>query len=91
MGRLFPRRKSLPEVQTSLGMPLYYRAILYVAYLFIAGLTMYEGYQNIGKGWLLLGLPFAAIFGFFVQVAILRVLTPKLQAYAEGGTWLKLK
>ena len=72
-------------------MPFYYRATLYAAYLFVAGVTMYEGYQNIGKGWLLLGLPFAALFGFFAQVAILRVFPPKLQAYAEGGTWLKLK
>ncbi len=72
-------------------MPFYYRAILYAAYLLVAGLTMYEGYQNIGKGWLLLGLPFAVILGFFVQVAILRAFPPKLQAYADGGTWLKLR
>jgi hypothetical protein len=72
-------------------MPLYCRAILCGAYLFIAGLTMYKGYQNVGPGWLLPGLPFAAIFGFLTQAAILRVLPPKLQQYAEGGTWLKLK
>lgn len=72
-------------------MPFYYRAILYAAYLLVAGLTMYEGYQNIGKGWLLLGLPFAVILGFFVQVVILRAFPPKLQAYADGGTWLKLR
>ena len=65
--------------------------ILYIAYLSVAGLTMYKGYQNTGTGWLLLGLPFAAVFGFFAQIAILRAFPPKLEAHAEGNTWLKLK
>lgn len=83
--------KACPKCRLPLGMPSYYRAILAVAYLSVSGLTMYVGYQKIGTGWLLLGVPFAVILGFLVQVIILRIFPPKLQAYAEGDTWLKLK
>jgi hypothetical protein len=51
---------------------------------------MYKGYQNTGPGWLLLGWPFAMAFGIFAQGVILRTFPPKLEAHAEGSTWLKL-
>jgi hypothetical protein len=51
---------------------------------------MYKGYQAYGPGWLLMGLPFAFVAGVFVQGTILRAFPPKLEAHAEGSTWLKL-
>jgi len=64
--------------------------ILYMAYLCAAGWTMYKGYEVTGTGWLLAGLPFAFVSGIVVQGAILRAFPPKLEAYSEGSTWLKL-
>jgi hypothetical protein len=51
---------------------------------------MYVGYQRAVTGWLLVGLPFAGVFGILTQGIILRIFPPKLEAYAEGSTWLKL-
>jgi hypothetical protein len=51
---------------------------------------MYAGYQYSGPGWLLLGWPFAMVFGIWAQVVILRAFPPKLEPFAEGSTWLKL-
>ncbi len=90
MAGSFAYRKSLPKMPSSLGIPFYYRAILLVASLFVMGCTMYAGYQSAGTGWLLAGLPFAFVFGILTQGIILRIFPPKLDAYAEGSTWLKL-
>ncbi|HZD94393.1 MAG TPA: hypothetical protein VE133_09070 [Candidatus Sulfotelmatobacter sp.] len=57
---------------------------------FFMGLVMYIGYQGMGSGWLLLGLPFALLAALITQAAGYVILSPKLQAHAEGGTWLKL-
>jgi hypothetical protein len=64
--------------------------IFFVGGLSVAELTMYKGYQNAGPGWLLVGWPFAMVFGILAQGAILLALPPKLEAHAEGSTWLKL-
>jgi hypothetical protein len=65
--------------------------ILYAVYLFAAIWTVYEGYQSMGPGWLLIGWPFAMVFGILAQGIVLRIFPPKLEAYAEGSnTWLKL-
>ena len=71
-------------------MTFRYRMTLYVAYLGAAGIVMYLGCQEYGQGWLLLGWPFAMIAGFAIQTGILRTFPPKLEAYAEGDTWIKL-
>jgi hypothetical protein len=83
--------RTCPQCETPLGFPFYYRLILFVAYLILAGWTMYRGYQTFGQGWLLLGLPFAAAAGLIAQGMILRSCPPKLAAHAEGNTWLNLK
>jgi hypothetical protein len=72
------------------GFPFLYRLILFSAYLFAAGWTMYKGYQYIGPNWLLMGWPLAMVVGVFAQRAILRAFPPKLEPHAEGSTWLKL-
>jgi hypothetical protein len=52
---------------------------------------MYAGYTGpSAAGWLLAGLPFAAIAGLAAQMFVLRAFPPNLQAHAEGNTWLKL-
>lgn len=51
---------------------------------------MYRGYQLYGSGWLLAGLPFAWVVGLIVQGAVIRAIPPKLEAHAQGSTWLKL-
>jgi hypothetical protein len=55
---------------------------------------MYAGIKGGGpdaNGWLLVGLPFAFIAGIAAQSIVIRVFPPKLEAYAEGSTWLKLR
>ena len=79
-----------PQCKTAIGIPFYYRAILFVASICAMGWVMYKGYQTQGAGWLLLGLPFAFAAGMLVQGALLRAFPPKLEAHAEGNTWLKL-
>lgn len=79
-----------PHCKTPIGMPFYYRVSLYIVYLGAAAAVMYKGYQLYGPGWLLLGWPFAALAGLFVQSVILRAFPPKLEAHADGSTWLKL-
>lgn len=88
--RHFRRTDTYPKCKTPIGIPFYYRALLAVAGWCAMGWVMYKGYQAYGPGWLLMGLPFAFVAGVFVQGAILRVFPPKLQAHAEGNTWLKL-
>jgi hypothetical protein len=51
---------------------------------------MYFGYQSMGPGWLLLGPPFAAVFGLLVKGVVLYCVPPELEAHADGPTWLKL-
>jgi hypothetical protein len=51
---------------------------------------MYLGFRMYGQGWLFLGLPFAAVASLSVQAGILRNFPPKLEAYAEGDTFIKL-
>jgi hypothetical protein len=51
---------------------------------------MYRGYVGIGPNWLLLGCPVAMVVGIMVHGSILRAFPPKLEAYAEGNTWVKL-
>lgn len=52
---------------------------------------MYIGYQGeAAAGWLIVGPAFAAAAGIAVQVAIQRIFPPKVEAHAEGNTWLKL-
>lgn len=80
--------RTCPSCKVPLGLPLYYRIILIVAYLAVAAFVVYKGYDGIGG--FLVSLPFAAIFGLASQVAILRTFPPSLQPYADGGTWLKL-
>jgi hypothetical protein len=80
--------RTCPRCKVPIGFPFYYRAILFAAYLLVAGFVVYKGYD--GMGGLLVSLPFAALFGLLTQVAILRVFPPRLQAYAVGGTWLTL-
>jgi hypothetical protein len=58
--------------------------------LSVMAFTMYRGYERVGTGWLLAGLPFAFVFGMAAEVLVITILPPKLEAYAEGGTWLKL-
>ncbi|HXZ33494.1 MAG TPA: hypothetical protein VEH30_14535 [Terriglobales bacterium] len=70
--------------------PLNYRVILQITYLIVAAVTMYKGYKEVGPGWLLLGLPFAVLFALLAVGVILRTFPPKLEAHAEGNTWLKL-
>jgi hypothetical protein len=65
----------------------------------VAGLAtwifvIYEGVHgrpdDAASGWLLVG-PIVGFFpAMFVQITIQRVFPPKLQAHAEGNTWLKL-
>jgi len=71
-------------------MPSYYRAILYIVYWCAGGWVMYKGYVTQGSAWLLVGLPVAFVAGVFVQGLVLRAFPPKLEAHAEGSTWLKL-
>jgi uncharacterized membrane protein len=73
-----------------LGFPFHYRITLSIAYLLVTGSTMCLGYQSMGPYWLLFGLPFAMAFALTAQVAILRFVAPKLEAYAGSATWLKL-
>jgi hypothetical protein len=73
-----------------LGLPFYYRVMLAIVGLTAAGWAIYRGYMSWGPGWVLLGSPVATAFGLLVQGAILRAFPPKLEAYAEGSTWLKL-
>lgn len=65
--------------------------MLAVLGLSAAGWVMYAGYVHFGTGWLLLGSPFALITGLFLQAAIQQAFPPKLEANAEGDTWLKLR
>ena len=51
---------------------------------------MYKGYQLFGPNWLWLGWPFALVAGLFVQSVTLRAFPAKLEAHADGNTWLKL-
>lgn len=55
--RLRRAGQTCPHCKVPVGFPAYYRWILYTVYLFVAGLTMYKGYENVGTGWLLLGWP----------------------------------
>lgn len=86
----FRAARACPNCKVPLGFPFYYRLILLLSHLCAAGYVMYRGYEAYGQGWFLLGLPFAAIAGFYLQIVILRTFPPKLEAYAEGNTWLKL-
>ena len=81
--------RTCPTCKVPIGMPFYYRVILTVASLTVFGLILDRGYHD-GIGGFMVSLPFAALFGFFAKVAILRVFPPKLQAYADGNTWLTL-
>lgn len=83
--------RACPSCKVPIGYPFWYRALLAIAYLVAAGWVMYAGYQGENpQGWLLVGLPFAFIAGIVVQGLILRIFPPKLEAHAEGDTWLKL-
>lgn len=73
-----------------LGMPFYYRVILSVVSLSAMAYVTYKGYEAYGPGWLLVGMPVAFVAGLFIQGAVIRNFPPKLQAHAEGSTWLKL-
>ena len=79
-----------PRCKVPVGFPFYYRVILSVGYLSGAAYTMYRGYVGIGPSWLLLGGPVAMIVGLMVHGSILRAFPPKLEAYSEGNTWVKL-
>jgi hypothetical protein len=79
-----------PHCTTPIGVPFYYRAILCIVYLFAAAGVMYKGYQLFGPNWLWLGWPFALVAGLFVQSVTLRAFPPRLEAHADGNTWLKL-
>ena len=80
--------RTCPSCKVPIGLRFYYRVILTAAYLLVAGFVVYRGHDGIGG--FLVSLPFAALFGFIAQVAILRIFPPRLQAYAHGGTWLKM-
>jgi uncharacterized protein (DUF983 family) len=82
--------RTCPHCKVPMGFPFFYRITLSIAALLVAGLTMCMGYQSMGPSWLLLGLPFATVFGLFAKGVILRYVPPKLEAYAGGSTWLKL-
>ncbi len=64
--------------------------MLAVAGWLVMGYVMYKGYIANGSGWLLAGLPIALIGALIVQGIIIRAFPPKLEAHAEGSTWLKL-
>lgn len=62
-----------------------------LGYFSAAGIVMYKGYMAIGPTMLLVGWPFAMVFGFLAQSAILNALPPtKLEPYAGHRIWLKL-
>ena len=83
--------KACPYCTVPLGYPYWYRLLLLAAYLSAAVYVMYAGLQGENaNGWLLVGLPFAFVAGIVAQVLVLRVLPPKLEAHADGSTWLKL-
>ena len=86
----FRSAKTCPGCKAPLGMTFSYRMTLFGISMAVAGLVMYLGFRTYGQGWLLLG-PFVAVFaGVSVQAGIMRNFPPKLQAYAEGATWIKL-
>jgi hypothetical protein len=82
--------RTCPNCKVSVGIPFYYRVILASVGYFFMALVMYVGYQDMGSTWLLMGLPFAQLAALIIQAAGYIILPPRLQAHAEGGTWLKL-
>jgi len=82
--------RTCPHCKTPIGIPFYYRALLCVAGWCAMGWVMYKGYHAYGPGWLLIGWLFGFVAAIFVQQAVLRAFPPKLEAHAEGSTWLKL-
>ncbi len=86
----FQAMRTCPHCDVPIGFPSFYRITLSIAYLLVAGLTMCLGYQSMGPSWLLLGLPFAWVLGMLAKGVVLRFVPPKLVAYAENPTWLKL-
>ncbi len=82
--------KTCPNCKVPLGLPLYYRVILGIVGLSAAAWTMYWWYEGEGPNGLLYGLPFAMVFALVAQGLVSRVFPPKLEAYSESDTWLKL-
>jgi hypothetical protein len=82
--------KACPRCKVPIGYPFWYRVLLVAAGLLAQACVIYKGYQSYGTGWLLVGWPFAFVAGFALQIFIQRVVPPKLEAHAEGNTWLKL-
>lgn len=82
--------KTCPQCHVPIGYSFWYRALLAVAGWSAMAWVMYAGYGANGTGWLLIGWPFALVVAIGVQVAIQRTFPPKLEAHAEGNTWLKL-
>ena len=83
--------KACPQCKVPLGYSSRYRLVLAIAGLCTAAWVMYIGYQGeAAAGWLIVGPAFAAAAGIAVQVAIQRIFPPKVEAHAEGNTWLKL-
>jgi uncharacterized protein (DUF983 family) len=82
--------KACPHCKVPIGFSFLYRALLAVAGWAVMARVMYVGYQRNGPGWLLIGLPFALVAAIVVQTVIQRVFPPKLEAYSEGNTWLRL-
>ena len=81
-----------PQCKVPIGYPPWYRKLLGGIGILTALLVMYFGSPggDAANGWLLVGWPFAFIAAVGVQGFVLRAFPPKLEAHAEGDTWLKL-
>ena len=82
--------KTCPKCKVPLGYTAFYRFVLGVAYLSAAFGSIVVGYRQYGRGWLLIGWPFAFIFGIGAILTVVSAFPPKLEPYSEGPTWIKL-
>ncbi len=86
----FRSARACPRCKVALGFPFYYRVILSVVGLCPMGWSMYRFYVSMGPNGLLLAMPVGLVLALLAQIVVLRAFPPKLQAYAESDTWLKL-
>jgi hypothetical protein len=62
-----------------------------LVYFCAAGFVVYKGYTIMGAVVLLLGWPFVIAAGLIAQSFVVSLLPPKLEPYAQHGTWLNLR
>ena len=82
--------RACPHCKTPVGYSLPYRVLLICVNLLIGAKFVYSGLIAKDFGVFLLAMLSWVVVGAIAQIIVLQTFPPKLQAYAEGQTWLKL-